>query len=96
MCIKHRRLWDRSHPLAVEGFVGTNKLFPRFIDSNQLATETENSLAQLFEEGLRWNTQVYCFPQVDESEIDTDDNRLTIKSCLPIIEIQLTGPVFKL
>lgn len=69
-------------PLAVEGHVGTQKLFPRFIDSNQLATETEDSLAQLFEEGLRWNTQVYCFPQAGEGETDNEDPRLTIKSCL--------------
>lgn len=69
-------------PLAVEGHVGSQKLFPRFIDSNQLATDTEDSLADLFEEGLRWNTQVYCFPNSSDSATDGDDPRLIIKSCL--------------
>jgi hypothetical protein len=69
-------------PLAVENHVGSQKLFPRFIDSNQLATDTEDSLAQLFEEGLRWNTQVYCFPLAEEGGSDNEDPRLTIKSCL--------------
>lgn len=68
-------------PLALENHVDTNKLFPRFIDSNKLATETEDEFAKIFEEGIRWNTQVYCYPNADDGTGD-QDARIVIKSCL--------------
>lgn len=63
-------------PLPVKGHENSDKFFRRFLDGNDLSNNI-NGLAQLFEEGLRWNNHVYCSPQA----IETEDPTIVVVQC---------------
>ncbi|WP_372655016.1 hypothetical protein [Halobacteriovorax sp.] len=48
--------------LKVPGHESSDKQVKRFIDGNDLSNDF-NGKAQIFNEGLRWNNQVYCIPE---------------------------------
>ncbi len=48
--------------LKVPGHESSDKQVKRFIDGNDLSNDF-NGKAKIFNEGLRWNNQVYCIPE---------------------------------
>ncbi len=54
--------------LKYPGHESSEKQIQRFLDSNDEANNF-SGLADLYDEGLRWNTHVYCVPQ--ETELST-------------------------
>jgi len=48
--------------LKVPGHEASDKQVKRFIDGNDLSNDF-NGKAKIFNEGLRWNNQVYCIPE---------------------------------
>ncbi|MGB0452533.1 MAG: hypothetical protein ACPGJV_02380 [Bacteriovoracaceae bacterium] len=64
-------------PLRVPGFEGNNKIYPRFIDSNSNATPDEDTVAQYWDAGMRWNHHVYCAPP----DMEADDRYYKVRRC---------------
>jgi len=63
--------------LKVEGKEDSQIKFRRFIDGSTNANNF-NGLADLWDEGLRWNNNVYCVPE----DLDPDSEDLSVIQCV--------------
>jgi hypothetical protein len=66
-------------PLKVRGHENNERNFRRFLDGND-ESNNFSGLATLFDEGLRWNNQVYCAPE-SIIEDSSEDPSIVIIRC---------------